>query len=248
MKRLLIISFTLPLLWCGGSDSGTDRSSRTTRIQTIGAKQQTQTPAEKKPEPKKPDLPKIKEVKFTTPARVNIDLELEAALETPDSGTLFDYRWFVNDEEIMDAKTQILSSQYFKSGDWVHCRIKALRGELESGMVKSKYIMVQGSMPILELGPVEAFDVPGRFQYQIKATDPDADEFMDLESTLSYELVSPADAGISLNTQTGELVWDLTEDIVKKLGNKIDIKFKVNKKGAPPAAASITLNFSLPGE
>jgi hypothetical protein len=249
MKKLLIISLALPLLWCGGSDSGSNRTSQPPpRTKATEVAQQTPAPTEKKSESKKPDLPKIKEVKFTSPARTSIDLELSVTLEVPDNETLFDYRWFANDEEILDAKTNVLPSRFFKSGDWIHCRIKAIRGEHESGMTKSKHIMIQGRPPVLELDPVEAFEVPGRFQYQIKATDPDADEIMDLESALTYELVSPKDAGITLDPRTGLINWDLTEEIVNRLGPKIDIKFKVTKKGAPSAGSSITLNFSPPGE
>ena len=71
---------------------------------------------------------------------------------------------------------------------------------------------------------------------------------LDIEKTLSFELISPKDPGLSLDPKTGEINWDLSEDTIKKWKDKIEIKFKVIKKGAPEVSSSITLTFSRPEE
>jgi hypothetical protein len=116
----------------------------------------------------------------------------------------------------------------------------------KSRPVKSKYILIRGSAPVLELEPIPEFSVPGTFQYQIKAIDPDV--LPGEEPALSFELVSPRDLGITLDPQTGQMKWELSEETIKKLKEKIEIKFKVIKKGAPEVQSSITLTFSDTGE
>jgi len=249
MKIILFLFLVYSLFACGGSQSETGlsvekESTSQPIVKKADAPKTKQTPAQQQ----KREFPVISEVKFLSPAQSKTNLEIVATLETEDDLVMFDYRWFVNDKEIIDIKTPVLPSNRFKSGDWVHCRIKAINGELESGLAKSKYIMIRGATPILDLPPIVAFEVPGRFHYQIKATDPDADEFLDIKNTLSFELISPRDPGLSLNPKTGEINWDLSEDTIKKWKDKIEIKFKVIKKGAPEVSSSITLTFSRPEE
>ncbi len=249
MKIILFLFLVYSLLGCGGSQSETSLSvEKESTPQPIAKKADAPKTKQTPPQQQKRKFPVISEVKFLTPAQSKTDLKILAKLETEDNQVIFDYRWFVNDKEIIDIKTPVLPSNRFKSGDWVHCRIKAIDGELESGLAKSKYIMIRGATPILDLPPVVAFEVPGRFHYQIKATDPDADEFLDIKNTLSFELISPRDPGLSLNPKTGEINWDLSEDTIKKWKDKIEIKFKVIKKGAPEVSSSITLTFSRPEE
>jgi len=50
------------------------------------------------------------------------------------------------------------------------------------------------------MAPVGNFTVPGVFQYQIDANDPDKD-------ILTYELIAPLDAGIELDKKSGLLTW-----------------------------------------
>lgn len=246
IKIAIPVLFMFGLLACGESPSDTqvaaNPQSPSSRAQ---AEQKPPQPIKKKiPKPSAEEFPVIAGVKFLGPARSQTDLELEARLEKPDPAVRFDYRWFVNDREVIGAKEPVLPAHHFSSGDWVHCRVTAVKDDLKSRMVKSKYIMIMGAPPKLDLGPVPEFSVPGTFAYRIKAIDPDT--LPGEENTLSYELISPTDLGITLDNQTGQLKWDLTEETIEKLREKIEIKFKVVKKGAPEVHSSITLTFSEP--
>lgn len=193
---------------------------------------------------KPPERPEIREVKFTTNAIAGQDLTVDPHLAIPDPEVEFVYRWFVNDQEIKDIEVNVLPPENFKAGDWIHCRIKAVKDNLESGTVKSKYIKVLGSAPILKLAPVEGFAVPGSFYYRIEAYDPAVGENIEAEENrMRYELISPLDVGIELNSETGEISWELDEDIVARLSERVEIKFKVTSAHNVAVTSSITLNF-----
>ena len=245
MKTTLFLFLVYSLLACGGAQSETSlsvekKSTPPLSVKKANAPKTKPTP----PQQQKREYPVISELKFLSPAQSKTDLELQAKLEVPDKEVRFDFRWFVNDKEITEVRTSILPSHRFKNGDWVHCRVTAIKEDMESRMVKSKYVKILGAPPVLKLGPIEEFSVPGKFHYQIRATDPDA--VYGEENTLSFELISPKDLGLSLDPKTGEINWDLSEETIKKLKDKIKIKFKVIKKGAPEVSSSITLTFSQP--
>ena len=244
--RAIVLTAILAFLLPG---CGNDRSEPSRK----GAENQPVRQTENQPAPaartrpvaaKKPAeaLPVITELKFTGPAVSKSDLEIQASLAVPDNEVVMEYRWFVNGQELFDITDPVLPRERFAPGDWVQCWVTARAGNRESRMVKSKLTMVLGTPPVLTPGPIEAFEAPGQFQYQIQATDPDAGPYD--PPTLSYELLSPKDAGIRLNPRTGEITWDITEDIIKKLGEKVEVKFKVVKKGTQEVSSSITLRFT----
>lgn len=251
--QLLMAVLLLLSISCGTEESGVEQ-------QTANYQDSSLTPApageSSRVEPADTDLdseedqfkpPKraeIREVKFTTGAIAGQDLVVDPHLALPDPEVEFDYRWFVNDQEIKDIKGKELPADNFKAGDWIHCRVKAVKDNLESGTVKSKYIKVLGSAPILKLAPVESFSVPGSFFYRIEAYDPAVGENVETEENrMRYELLAPLDVGIELNAQTGEISWELDEETVARLGEKVDIKFKVTSAHNVAVTSSITLNF-----
>jgi hypothetical protein len=192
-----------------------------------------------------PERPEIREVKFASQAIAGQDLTVDPHLAIPDPEVELDYRWFVNDQEIEDAEENVLLAENFKTGDWIHCRVKAIKNNLESRTIKSKYVKVLGAAPILKLQPVESFSVPGTFYYQIQAYDPAVGENIEAEENrMRYELISPLNVGIELDSQTGELYWELEEDTVNQLGKRIEIKFKVTSAQNVYVTSSITLNLA----
>jgi hypothetical protein len=129
----------------------------------------------------------------------------------------YSYQWYVNDNAVPDGKTNILDRQYFKKGDAVYCRIKAVRGKIEAKPIDSDELNIGNSAPILNLLPVPSFDVPGEFRYTINAEDPDGDP-------LTYRLLAPLDQGIVLDRKTGVIKWYITEAPISQ-----------DKQGEPPA-------------
>lgn len=116
----------------------------------------------------------------------------------------FKYMWYVNGDFINEADTGLLDKEYYKKGDSIYCKIKATRGPLESEQVSSDKVEVGNSPPVIELTPVDSFKIPGRFSYQIQATDPD-------EDALSYYLIQPTEWSIIIDKDTGLITWDVPD-------------------------------------
>ncbi|MCP5047613.1 MAG: hypothetical protein GY940_10600 [bacterium] len=108
----------------------------------------------------------------------------------------------MNGEKVREGDKKLLDKNCYKKGDDIYCRAKAVRGIYASKDINSREITIANAAPIVDLSPVDRFQVPGRFQYTIAATDPDND-------TLSYHLLSPLEVGIDLHPETGKIVWDI---------------------------------------
>ncbi|MBN2399550.1 MAG: cadherin repeat domain-containing protein [Candidatus Aminicenantes bacterium] len=168
-------------------------------------------------------------------AHVDLSAEVEVAPPVPE-GIAFEYRWYVNNKEVADATGPILSSDNFRKHEWIICQARATDGDLVSPWLKSNWVRAADSPPQIEPIPIRSFTVPGRFSYQITASDADNDE-------LTYELLSPLDMGIELDKKTGLLTWNLDEATVDKLGETIDISLSISDNDAPPTTGSLTLRF-----
>ena len=168
-------------------------------------------------------------------ANVDLSAEVEVAPPVPD-GIAFEYRWYVNNQEVADATAATLKSGNFRKHQWIICEARALALDKASGWVQSNWVRAADSPPQLEPVAVGNFSVPGRFMYQLKASDADNDE-------LIYELLSPLDRGIELDKKTGLLTWSLDKALVEKLGETIEISLSVSDNDAKPTTGTITLHF-----
>jgi len=193
----------------------------------------------------------IKDAKFISKAISKKDLTLKATLEKPDDEVTFEYRWFVNDREIEGIKSNTLPKTEFKKDDWVFCKVTAIKDNLKSRTIKSKYVKILGTPPVLNLQLIQEFKVPGKFSYKIEALDPDLEDNLFLtdeeKDTLKFELISPKKEGITLDSKTGEIKWNIDNNTIKKLGNTIEIKFKISSDGGT-VTSSIKLNLKLQEE
>ncbi len=190
----------------------------------------------------------ISQVKFTSDAVADSDLEVKAVWGKQDPLVELQYQWFVNDKEVAGAEDPVLSSVNFQCNDWVVCFVKAFKDGRSLQVVKSKYIKILSLPPRLAPGPVTVPDVPGVFSYKIMASDPNQarinkDGFPE-ERKLEYELVAPRGEGIILNPATGEISWEITKEIVEKYAGKITLKFKVKNKEGAFVIGSLLLNFT----
>lgn len=168
------------------------------------------------------------------------DLSAEALVVPPiPDGIDFQYRWVVNDQEVEGTAGAALACGNFRKKQWVFCQARALAGGKTSDWLQSKHVRIANSSPQLESSAVENFSVPGLFTLQLSAQDPDQD-------ALTFELLSPLDQGIVLDAKTGVLTWKLEEETVKRLGEKIEIKFAVSDGDGGKTSGSITLNLTKP--
>ena len=158
----------------------------------------------------------------------------EGALDDID----YQYQWVVNNNPVADVDGDQLTHDHFRKKDLVYCRVKAVqRGtNRESAWIKSNLVGIGNSPPSITPLPVGNFTVPGVFRYRIEANDYDQDE-------LTYELLSPLDAGIRLDPRTGRLEWGIDEALVKRLGEAIEIRFRAVDSAGGKVSGSLQLNL-----
>ena len=167
----------------------------------------------------------------------NVDLSAEVDVVPPvPEGIEFEYRWFVSNQEVANATGATLKSGNFRKHQWIICEARATAGEKASGWLKSNWVRAADSPPQIEPVAVGNFTIPGRFTYQLKASDVDNDE-------LTYELLAPLDMGIELDRKSGLLTWNLDNALVEKLAETMEISLSVSDNDAQPTTGSITLHF-----
>ena len=244
-KLILIILLTLSFIWCGQKESETQQLKNNYKKPVASVKRSKIVKNNTQEDISKNTLV-IKDTKFVSKAISKRDLTLKVTLEKPDDKVNFEYRWFVNDREIEGINTNILPKVEFKKDTWVFCKVTAIKDNLKSRTIKSKYVKILGTPPVFNPKPIQAFQVPGEFSYKIEASDPDLrdDVFLTDEekNTLKFELISPKKEGIILNSKTGEMKWHIDNNTIKKLGNTIEIKFKISSDGGK-VTSSIKLNL-----
>jgi hypothetical protein len=133
----------------------------------------------------------------------------------------FQYQWFVNGDIIQGKEDSVLEKKYYKKGNEIYCRVKALKGIYESKIVKSREIEVKNSSPIIRLDPWNDVRMGEPFEYTINAFDPDNDP-------LTYRLVSPLDLGIELDQDTGKILWD-TRNIPQPKPTEVETPVQIQK-------------------
>ena len=245
MRKLILIFLALSVVWCAQKQSETQQLKNNYKKPVASVKRSKIVKNNIQENISKNTLI-IKDTKFISKAISKNNLILEVTLEKPDDKVTFEYRWFVNDREIEGINTNILPKDEFKKDDWVFCKVTATKDNLKSRTIKSKYVKILGTPPLFNPKPIQAFQVPGEFFYKIEAFDPDLQDNVFLtdeeKNTLKFELISPKKEGIILNSKTGEMKWHIDNKIVKKLGNTIEIKFKISSDGGT-LTSSIKLNL-----
>lgn len=244
MKKtyFIILCLCLIISFCSQTGDTENTSEKDTQKKVIDSKKIAEAKKDAEKRNQRFKTIKIKKIVFSPKEPITLDdLKVTPVLVIPQENVEFKYRWFVNEREIFEVQNNILPKENFKKSDWVSCWISAKKGDMESGIVKSNFIKISPSPPIIKPGMVEQITIPGNFSYKIDAIDPDTED--EEEKTLSFELVSPKDVGINLNSSTGEINWFIDESIIKRFGTSISIKFKVIKAEAGTLNSSITINF-----
>jgi len=152
-------------------------------------------------------------------------------------GIVFAYQWIVNNEVVAAATGPTLDPQHFRKKAWVSCRVVPSWPGGKGEECRSPYLRIANAEPQLQPAPSAPFEAPGKFQYQIQATDSDGD-------TLTYQLVSPRDQGIEVDAQTGLLSWSISQEKADALKGPVEITFAVLDGDGGQAQASLTLQFS----
>lgn len=216
MKKWLIVWIILAVLSaaaCGGKSK-----------KTVDTAQQEPEP----PPPAKKSKPVenrflIENVTFMPEKDPTVLTDITAVpkLKTEEPGVDFRFRWFVNRQEIDNETGPMLSHTYFKKNDMINCIVTGEIGTRSTPDFYTNFIRIIDSPPVIEEKPVDNFNVPGIFRYQIKASDAD-------EDTLTYTLISPTDLDIEIDSKKGLITWDLNAGTVSGLSEVVEIRFKVS--------------------
>ncbi len=182
---------------------------------------------------------RVRQVDFSPAAPTAVDDVTAAVMlfESEADDVAFNFQWFVDGREIVDAGADRLDKTFFKKGSWLYCRVQAVSGSRQSEWFKSGVIRVFNSLPALRLEPLADFSIPGDIRYQAAASDPDGDE-------LNFEVLSPLEQGIVMDARTGALSWHLSEEMVKNLGENIVITIAVSDGEGEKVTGTITLNLT----
>ncbi len=261
MKKFLYLSIGLVLLLgCGKKESSSPNDlSKKKRTNPAIAKINKTKYSNFAVDKSGKRVPEIMAVTFTGKPIENSDLEADVHLTIPDENSELRYTWIVNDKIMEKIDQKVLPSEYFKSGDWVYCKVKIVNGPVETREISSKRTKILGTVPIVKLDPIPEVSIPGEFNYKIKAylpgekvpeensDDMESEEFYSDdfpgETGLDYTLISPTDKNIFLDEKTGDISWFISKDIVSSLGDKVVIKFKVSNPQGGFVTSSITLSF-----
>jgi len=242
VKYILLILISLSLVFCGSDDVDVSLKVQS-RIKQVSLSE-IKTPGTTG------KILEITSVKFGSTINIDNDIIALPVLSDKRSVKNFGYRWFINDREIEGETKLSLSRDYLKENDWVFCLVRIQEEGEPYPEFKSKLVKVKGALPLLNLTMVERFNSPGIFRYKINAAMPEGEdddpEFIEgdnpePEEGVKFELISPLEKGIELNPLTGEIVWDITDQIIEELGDKVTIKFSVISPSGRKVNSSISL-------
>ncbi|MEN8221944.1 MAG: hypothetical protein ABFR36_01690 [Acidobacteriota bacterium] len=243
-KYLVLFSLTVMLIFCGSenTDESMKVKKRTENVPLSDIK--VPRTSEK--------ILKITGIKFGSQIDIENDLTATPVLSDKEAVEEYNYRWYVNDGEVSGENSATLSREYFREDDWVYCRVQIFDEEGTFPEFVSKRVKIKGAVPVLTASKIDQFTVPGTFRYKINANMPETDDLepdfgdedeIDPEKALKFELISPLDKGIELDTQTGEITWNITKELVEELGNNITIKFSVISPSGRKVNSSISITL-----
>ncbi len=241
LKYTLLFLISLSLIFCGS-----DVVEKSLKVKS-SIKQVSLSEIKTPESPEK--VLEITGVEFSSTINIDNDIVALPVLSDKEAVKNFKYRWFVNDREIQGETGLTLSRDYLNENDWVFCLVSIQKEGESYPEFKSKLIKVQGTLPLVNLTMIEKFNSPGVFRYKINAKMPETDndeqdtgeEEADTSGAVKFELISPLEKGIELNSLTGEIVWNITDQLIEELGDKVTIKFSVISPSGRKVNASISL-------
>ena len=151
--------------------------------------------------------PRIRSVPFTNPY-VHRGVDIEAAPETEDAdGDLvtLHYRWFINNDELLDQDSPVLEGGRFSKGDKLALWVTPSDQDGEGPVFYGSEFEIPNAPPVFVSAPPRDFQTTS-YEYTAQATDPDGDP-------LTYTLET-APSGMQIDSQTGQIAWTISADSV----------------------------------
>ncbi len=149
--------------------------------------------------------PKITSVSLT-PQTVRPGDKIEAQVEAadPDHDRVdLTYKWLRNEALIKEGEEPFLDTAGLASGDRVVVEVAAHDPARSGSSLRSDPLVLGNSAPTIVSAP-PAPGVPNRFEYSVRAVDPDGDR-------LTYQLET-APPGMTISEATGLIAWSIPSD------------------------------------
>lgn len=137
-------------------------------------------------------------------ARVGDKIEARVEASDPEHDRVdLTYKWYRNDTVIKDGEDSFLDTTGFAAPDRIAVEVTASDPTGSASPLKSEPLALGNSGPmIVSTPPTKA--VQGRFDYLVKALDPDGDPL-----TYHLEMAPP---GMTISSDTGHLGWQIPTD------------------------------------
>lgn len=117
------------------------------------------------------------------------------------AGITFAYQWKRNEQFIPEATTNILKDIPLKRGDRISVVATAYRDGVAGPPAESQTVVVYGLPPTLEMKILTPQVLLGQpFEIQLTGTSPEGDKVV-------YALISPFVEGMSIDANTGKIIW-----------------------------------------
>jgi hypothetical protein len=137
-------------------------------------------------------------------ARVGDRIEARVEASDPEHDRVdLAYKWYRNDTVIKDGEDSFLDTTEFAAPDRIAVEVTASDPAGSAHSSKSESLTLGNSGPTIVSTPPTAA-VQGRFDYSVKAVDPDGDP-------LTYHL-EMAPSGMTISSDTGHIGWQIPTD------------------------------------
>ena len=161
------------------------------------------------------------------------DIHIEVKVEDPDHDeTNLTYTWFVNGGEVLYEKAPALKSDKFERGDNVSFQVIPSDGKDDGNVFNSALMTIPNGVPLFLSSPPSTFK-SHRYNYKVRVEDPDGDH-------LEFRL-SEAPDGMVIDPETGEITWDITENVEGEHTVEIVVEDDFGGEGFQKYALTITM-------
>jgi hypothetical protein len=140
----------------------------------------------------------------TTPSGVDHMMAVPAGLDPEGDSLEYVFRWRKNGRELEGQVGEVLEPDQFRRGDEIRVEVAAFDGIERGHFVSSATVVVQNSAPIILSEPSYEMAGSRRYQYAVKAEDPDGD------LPLRYEILEGPD-DMRIDIVTGLVTWSVPE-------------------------------------
>jgi hypothetical protein len=128
-------------------------------------------------------------------------IKAEVSTDYNQGKVTYEYLWEVNNKPIKDIKGDTLPAGLFKKGDAIRVIVTPFTDGIKGYPYESNFIVIHSAPPSIELKEiVQKSD--NIIEIQLISIDPDNDK-------VTFSLVEPTLKGMTINKETGEIVWKL---------------------------------------